>query len=238
MPSLQKPSPSKPLARSLHRTPEINSGSGVLCLTGVAQMAGPQKAGAGGYRGAMTAPSSAKPPQSPVKGIMMPPAGGPTLGLAEAAKACGVSVSTLRRKRPELLAHGAAQTANGWRIPITALIALGLMDRTTDARHESQHDSPTTPATTAPTDALTAQLDALRTALADAERRAAVAEAVAAERERMIQTQAMALRMLEASKTPATSMPTAPTEPAESPVPVPSKEDPQHAPKRAWWRFR
>jgi hypothetical protein len=144
----------------------------------------------------------------------------------------------LRRKRPELEANGAAQTAKGWRIPVTALIALGLMDRTTAARHETQHDTPMTPTTTPPADALTAQLDALRTALADAERRAAVAEAVAAERERMIQTQAMALRMLEASKTPATPTPTTTTQPAESPSPAPSKEDPKHAPKRAWWPFR
>ena len=89
----------------------------------------------------MTAPSTVKPPRSPVAGVTTPPAGVPTLGLAEAAKACGVSVSTLRRKRPELAAHGAAQTATGWRIPVTALIALGLMDRTTDARHESRHDT-------------------------------------------------------------------------------------------------
>jgi len=169
---------------------------------------------------------------------MTPPAGGPTLGLAEAAKACGVSVSTLRRKRPELTAHGAAQTASGWRIPITALIALGLMDRITDTRHESHHDTPMTPTMTAPTEALTAQLDALRTALADAERRAAVAEAIATERERTIQTQAMALRMLEASKAPATPTPLAPTEPDESHTPAPIKEDPQPAPKRAWWPFR
>lgn len=186
----------------------------------------------------MTAPSSVKPSHPQVKGVMTPPNGGPTLGLAEAAKACGVSVSTLRRKRTELTAHGAAQTANGWHIPVTALIALGLMDRTTGGRHESQHDSPMTPATTAPTDALTAQLDALRTALAAAERRAAVAEAVAAERERMIQTQAMALRMLEASKTPSPPTPTAPTEPTDTATPALSKEDPKHAPKRAWWPFR
>jgi hypothetical protein len=186
----------------------------------------------------MTAPSSVKPSESAVAGVMTPPVGVPTLGLAEAAKACGVSVSTLRRKRPELAANGAAQTANGWRIPVTALIALGLMDRTTDARHDSQHDTPMTPTTTPPSDALTAQLDALRAALADAEQRAAVAEAVAAERERMIQTQAMALRMLEASKAPATPTPTAPTEPIESPMQAPSKEDPKHAPKRAWWPFR
>lgn len=156
------------------------------------------------------------PPQSTVTGVVTPPAGVPTLGLAEAAKACGVSVSTLRRKRPELAAQGAAQTATGWRIPVTALIALGLMDRTTDARHDGRHDTHMTPITTAPSDALTAQLDALRTALAAAEQRAAVAEAVAAERERTIQTQAMALRMLEAAKPPAPADPT-PT-PAERPT--------------------
>jgi hypothetical protein len=141
----------------------------------------------------------------------MPPAGVPTLGLAEAAKACGVSVSTLRRKRPELEVHGAAQTAKGWRIPVTALIAIGLMGRTTDAHHESRHDTPTTPsmtpAMTAPVEALTGELEALRAKLAAAEQRAAVAEAVAAERERVIQTQAMALRMLEASKTPVPATP-------------------------------
>lgn len=183
----------------------------------------------------MTAPSSVKPSQFPVTGVKTPATGGPTLGLAEAAKACGVSVSTLRRKRPELEAHGAAQTAKGWSIPVTALIALGLMDRTTGSRHDTHRDTPMKPTTTPPDDAINVQLDALRTALADAERRAAVAEAVAAERERMIQTQAMALRMLEASKAPAT--PTA-TSPVETPVSAPRKEDPQHAPKRAWWQFR
>jgi hypothetical protein len=186
----------------------------------------------------MTAPSSVKPSHSQLKGVMTPPAGGPTLGLAEAAKACGVSVSTLRRKRPELTAHGAAQTANGWRIPVTALIALGLMDRTTDTRHESQHDTFVTPITTAPSDALKGELDDLRAQLAAAEQRAAVAEAVAAERERTIQTQAMALRMLEASKTPAPTQ--ANTLPA-NPSPAPGTDNQgvlTDAPKRPWWRRR
>lgn len=123
-------------------------------------------------------------------------AGGPTLGLAEAAKVCGVSVSTLRRKRPDLEANGAVQTDKGWRIPVTALIALDLMSRTTDAPHETHHETPVTPAMTPPLDALSEELDALRSKLAAAEQRAAVAEAVAAERERLIQSQAMALRML------------------------------------------
>ena len=183
-----------------------------------------------------------------MKGVTTPPAGVPTLGLAEAAKACGVSVSTLRRKRPELAAYGAAQTATGWRIPVTALIALGLMSNTTDAPTEPpspRYAPDTLDALQARLDAQQAELDsvrerrdALRSQLAAAEQRAAVAEAIAAERERVIQTQAMALRMLEAPKTPATPMPPAPTEPAESPSPAPSKEDHKHAPKRAWWPFR
>lgn len=124
--------------------------------------------------------------------------GAPTLGLAEAAKACGVSVSTLRRKRPELKANGAVETAKGWRIPVTALIALDLMTRTTTTLHEAHHDTPVTPTMTPHSDALMGELEALRVQLAAAEQRAAVAEAIAVERERTIQTQANALRMLEA----------------------------------------
>lgn len=176
----------------------------------------------------------------------MPPAGVPTLGLAEAAKACGVSVSTLRRKRPELAAHGAAQTATGWRIPVTALIALGLMDRTTDAHHESRHGSPAIPAMTATTtgagDALTGELDALRIRLAEAEQRAAVAEAISAERERIIQTQAMALRMLEGTKAPAPAVPgaaaPAPTEGTATAPPAPdTTKDRPSKPVPVWRRL-
>lgn len=144
---------------------------------------------------------------------MTPPietlSGIPVLSLAEAAKACGVSLSTLRRKRPELKELGAAETAKGWQIPVTALITLGLMDRVT----APLHDTPTVPAVKGvmtppvetPVDAPSVELEALRkeqaellARLAEAEKRAAVAEAVAGERERIIQTQASALRMLEA----------------------------------------
>jgi hypothetical protein len=62
------------------------------------------------------------------------------------------------------------------------------------------------PPSDAPADSPLQELEALRKGqadllakLADAERRAAVAEAVATERERIIQTQATALRMLEAA---------------------------------------
>lgn len=156
----------------------------------------------------MTTPANRKPPPSQVKGVVAPPHGVPLMGLAEAASACGVSVSTLRRKRPQLKDLGAAETAKGWQIPVTALITLGLMDRVTSPSHESPTTLTvkgfTTPPREAPDDAPSEVLEALRTAhaellgkLADAEKRAAVAEAVASERERIIQAQASALRMLE-----------------------------------------
>lgn len=119
-------------------------------------------------------------------------------------------MSTLRRKRPQLKELGAAETAKGWQIPVTALITLGLMDRVTAPPQATPTTSTvkgvTTPPIDAPNDAPSEELEALRAAqaelrekLADAEKRAAVAEARAEERERVIQTQASALRMLEAS---------------------------------------
>lgn len=143
----------------------------------------------------------------------------PTLGLAEAAKACGISESTLRRKRPLLLAKGAVQSDKGWRIPVPVLVEMGLMRSTTAPDVMTAPDSPATRGAealmTAPDEGLRGAVEALREKLAEAEKRAAVAEAVASERERIIETQARALRMLEAgpSKQPATT---------ESPVVMPS----------------
>lgn len=132
---------------------------------------------------------------------MRPLAGGPVLGLAAAAKACGVSVSTLRRRRTDLEDLGAVATPAGWRIPIAALVGSGLMPPTTQPQHESPVQLTATPpqlGVDTLADTLKEELDALRSRLAAAEQRAAVAEAIAAERERVIQTQATALRMLEA----------------------------------------
>ena len=55
------------------------------------------------------------------------------LGLREAAAACGVSVSTMRRRRHELLAMGATAKDDGWQIPPSALVAIGMLDKVNGA---------------------------------------------------------------------------------------------------------
>jgi hypothetical protein len=155
----------------------------------------------------------------------------PTIGLAEAARACGVSESTIRRRRAELLELGASHGAKGWSIPIPALVQLGLMPPTTGPdtvkAPEPSQDSPVEPVVAPSTQA---EVEALREALTAAELRAAVAEARAEERERIITAQAQALRMLEAPVTvqgeqPATASPTSETPPAPRPA------------KRRWWHL-
>lgn len=160
---------------------------------------------------------------------------GPVLGLAEAAKACGVSVSTVRRKRADLEERGAVATPSGWRIPIAALVGSGLMPPTTPPpkvpsvvptmRPPAEGDD-------APNDTLREELDMLRTRLVAAEQRAAVAEAIAHERERVIETQATALRMLETSAgTSNATTGSASAAPAE-PSPIP----PQPPVKPSLWQ--
>lgn len=161
----------------------------------------------------------------------------PALGFAAAAKACGVSESTLRRKRPELLAAGAVQTPKGWSIPVPVLVQLGLMDRTTAPDQVKPPESPaasrqipvTTPAMEPQMEPL---LEALRAKLAEAEKRAAVAEAIAQERERIIAVQAQALRMLEAPKSTLQPQPA----PVSELTADADQETLPEPPKRRWWK--
>lgn len=46
--------------------------------------------------------------------------------LAQAAEACNVSLSTIRRKRDDLQRYGATRDNKGWKIPASALISAGL----------------------------------------------------------------------------------------------------------------
>jgi hypothetical protein len=169
------------------------------------------------------------------------------VGLAEAARVAGVSESTIRRRRDELQALGAVQTAKGWQIPIPALIELGLMARTTApdelAPPDTSHETPVEDVMTGST---ASEVEALRGALRAAEQRAAVAEAVAQERERIIEAQAQTLRMLEAPRHPAMTPVTTPAVIAPEPAVTPLEEGPltppdrvhrEPASRRKWWRF-
>ena len=127
--------------------------------------------------------------------------GEPTLTLSEAAKACGVSVSTMRRRREELESLGASRHGASWQIPISALIALGLMPRTSppDASVKAMPVRVSDASMTREA-SLLEEIDRLKTALAEAEKRAAVAEAEARERLNTIEAHRMTLRMIEGPK--------------------------------------
>jgi hypothetical protein len=80
---------------------------------------------------------STKPPtdQEPTRTDQVPPERDPgavtgtrpTFTITDAATACGVSRKTITRKLTDLATHGAAKDDDGvWRIPVEALLALGL----------------------------------------------------------------------------------------------------------------
>ena len=140
----------------------------------------------------------------PVDGTADTPA---DLGLKEASRLTGVSLSTLRRRRDELRSAGATQHADGsWSIPIHTLVALKMLDRVGPAK------SVTTPTEIPPNTPTWDQVASLRDQLTQAQQRAAVAEAIAHERGSALEDARRAMRMLETRTTP----PTPPKQPAIS----------------------
>ncbi|MCL1800262.1 MAG: hypothetical protein FWG25_02700 [Promicromonosporaceae bacterium] len=150
---------------------------------------------------------------------------GPTITLAEAVTATGLSASTLRRRRGDLVELGATHSKSGWRIPITALVALDLLPAVTPP--DTPPGDTVAGAVTPPDDvevvALRAEVVALRQRLVDAEQARAVAEAVATERDRVIEAQRQHLRMIEA-----------PAEAVPEPVPIRVLPEPTTA-RRRWF---
>lgn len=174
---------------------------------------------------------------------------------AQAVEVTGKSRSTLHRKRDMLRQAGAHQDADGvWRIPVSALVACGLLDTpaapaggVSDTRVRPPNVTPVTPPGETPHDQ---HLEQLRRALAEAEKRAEVAEARAAERDRLIDAQSRTIALLEARQpaTPERYAPqpregdTAPTEPITPTMPENPPQQPAPAPTgllnsaRRWWR--
>ena len=158
--------------------------------------------------------------------------------MREAAHVAGVSVSTLRRRRTELEKAGAAITSTGWQVPMTALIAVGLIQG--EGFHTAPQVRPSTSSVQASAEAentgrLLERVSELEAEVQEWRRRAEVAEARAEERRRALdalqianETERMALRMLTGQSTHTPQAPTAPepahraptTEPEASPGPT------------------
>lgn len=130
----------------------------------------------------------------------------PGYGLAEAARICGVSKPTVRRRKAALVRAGAVADETGWVIPPRALVAVGLLEGVPEAPVPSSRSlSPVTrlpvavPATPADTPAGTGDVPgAARVAELEAEvavlrERLAAAEARAEERDRCLRTLETAL---------------------------------------------
>ena len=154
--------------------------------------------------------------------------------MKQAAEVAGISVSTLRRRRTDLIAAGADISPDGWKVPITALAACGLISG--EGPEAASRPAPVTPRSEEGHEAsrqsrqieeLAAQMRELERDVNEWRRRAEVAEARAEERGRALdalrlanETERMALRMLTAGT--AASMPTPPREASDLPSASPA----------------
>ena len=175
--------------------------------------------------GAMTTDDTAKPltDQGTIGGTTA------VFSMKQAAQVAGISVSTLRRRRTDLVAAGADISPDGWKVPMTALVACGLIAG--EGPEAASRPAPVTPRPgeshgaseqSRQLEELTAQVRELEREVSEWRRRAEVAEARAEERGRALdalrvanETERMALRMLTAG----TSI-SAPVRPAQEPTPA------------------
>ncbi len=151
--------------------------------------------------------------------------------MKEAADVAGVSVSTLRRRRTELEEAGATITSAGWQVPMTALIAVGLIHG--EGFRPAPQARPSTPSAqpsegSENTRRLLERVRELETEIQEWRRRAEVAEARAEERRRALdalqianETERMALRMLTGQSAHTPQAPTAPEPAQRAPVAEP-----------------
>lgn len=165
-----------------------------------------------------------------------------TFGMKRAAEVAGVSVSTIRRNRELLREHGAVLDPDGWKVPMSALIASGLMRRTTPpdqpASTSRGSETPTKDQVPEHVRELERELLEERHRRELAEERQRAAEAVARERGEALEDVRAAMRMLTAGPNAVvTSAPeTAPQTSFETPEHVESEKSTQeHATHRQSW---
>ncbi len=134
----------------------------------------------------------------------------PVFTITEAATACAVSRKTITRKLADLAEHGAAKDEDGvWRIPVEALLAVGLHPGRSLPGRRAEAPEPTRPSSgslVAPRPAPPAGPDMItvsRDRWDDLRIRLARAEAQAAERDLALADARLALRALTAGPAPA-----------------------------------
>jgi hypothetical protein len=166
----------------------------------------------------------------------------PTFTITEAAAACAVSRKTITRKLVDLAGHGAAKDDDGiWRIPVEALLAIGLHPGRS-VPDTSGSPAPRTPNPSSPGEASRPASSGVgfgpgdpdmvsipRDRWDDLRIRLARAEAEAAERALALADARLALRALTAG--PATAAGPAQSLPLDAQVPVPTS--PAVAPARS-----
>ena len=102
-----------------------------------------------------------------------------TFTVSEAAKACGVSRKTITRRLPDLAQHGATKSAQGWLLPVSSLLAVGLQPgKPSDASVSATPRAEAEALVTIPRD----EYEALRAKQAQADRLAAELEHQVVER--------------------------------------------------------
>lgn len=145
----------------------------------------------------------------------------PIFTITDAASACSVSRKTITRKLPELASHGAAKDRDGvWRIPVEALLSVGLHPGRSRAEESAaSHGGPTQVSVPAPPPPEPGTITIPRDRWDDVRIRLARAEAEAAERALALADARLALRALTAG--PAGSPPQPPAAPpATSATPI------------------
>lgn len=165
----------------------------------------------------------------------LPTSSRPTLTMSEAARSCGVSRSTIRRRLENGDFPGSHKDAGGsWRIPVQDLIQVGL-----NPGRPSPPDQVSAPVERAHTETMSvpvSEWSTLNERLAEAERGRAIAEARLDERAQVVDALRMTVRAIEMRD------PTANSSTLDSVVDLTEDRPgptPTAAPQpRRWWRKR